>query len=82
MAALDILAAYHVEKARLEKNKDAKKEQFSQVLSLRNFKKCSPKSRRQFETKFTSTCIDPLFFRFKLDHFINHFKHLIKMKIG
>ena len=40
MAALDILAAYHVEKARLEKNKDAKKEQFSQVqvLSLHNLK--------------------------------------------
>ena len=31
MAALDTLAAYHVEKARSDKNKDLKKEHFSKV---------------------------------------------------
>ena len=31
MSALDTLAAFHVEKARMEKNKDSKKELFSKV---------------------------------------------------
>ena len=31
MLALDTLAAHHVEKARMEKNKDLKKEHFSKV---------------------------------------------------
>lgn len=31
MAALDTLAAYYIQKARHEKNKDAKKENFSKV---------------------------------------------------
>lgn len=39
MSALDTLAAYHVEKARSDKNKDLKKEHFSKVHVSTHFVK-------------------------------------------